>query len=156
MDENDIVFIENHSRVLDFIPKNENIYLTNIDHHHDVAYAKEDVESQCKKANCSNWVKYIYENYSLKEYIWIKNGNSTPIPDSLNHILTTQYNLIDWNNEKRMLNIPDKLILCLSEPWTPPKYRPLFFTWMDMYNEQFNTFCNIKLGEYQNEQKNCN
>lgn len=33
----------------------------------------------------------------------------------------------------------DIIIICLSPPWVPPKYRPLFNCWMDMLNRIYNT-----------------
>ena len=44
---------------------------------------------------------------------------------------------------------PDILFICLSEPWTPPEVRPLFFTWMDLYNNYFNTHFTMYWGEYE-------
>lgn len=33
----------------------------------------------------------------------------------------------------------DIIIICLSPPWVPPKYRPLFYCWIDMLNRIYDT-----------------
>lgn len=134
MDKENIYFIEDHGQILKYIENdNEKINIYNIDHHHDCGY--NNIKNE--KLNCGNWGLKLKELNVLNNFYWIKNKNSNLPPKEKEIINLTKYNLINFNLDD--LPIPDKLILCLSEPWIPPTFRPLFYIWLDILNEYYNT-----------------
>lgn len=138
-----IHFIEDHSQIVNYVT--DKCDLINVDHHHDIGYG-DDIKEQ-EKPTCANWVLYLYENNLINTYTWINNDNSDLIPtenkaDMLMSICGLQ------NFELLSLEVPDELILCLSEPWTPPYIRPLFYTIMDICNRYYNTHFDIVGGPY--------
>lgn len=149
IDPKNIVFAENHAKILDILPLHEEIELINIDHHHDLGYLSEEQNGNFSTINCSNWVQAFAQKGQLKHYTWISNN------------YYENYNLKDYKYKINMDHIvlqpdkelsiqsPDILFICLSEPWTPPEVRPLFFTWMDLYNNYFNTHFTMYWGEYE-------
>lgn len=145
IDKKNIYFILDHEVLVDCIPKNEEeIIITNIDHHHDISYNKENTENIIDENHltCGNWVKYLHDAGKLKRYYWINNANSAaPTPD-VPQIITNTTDLRDFNFNT--LAAPDILVICLSPMWVPPVYRNLFYTWMDLCNFLHNTFYNIK------------
>lgn len=121
-----IIFIDSHEQIIKHIPMNEQIYLINIDHHHDMGYRPEDnsVEKD-KNLHCGNWAKYLLKEKLINEYIWICNENSQKnFIHNINFHYISEYNL---NNLKA-----NKIIICLSSPWIPNQFRPLFYTWMSI------------------------
>ena len=131
-------FIQDHEHAINCIPKNENIVLTNIDHHHDVLYNKDDI-----MLNCGNWVRALSDMGILQRYAWINNGNSAP------YLFEENKDIINYTIDLREFNfdtlaVPDVLILCFSPMWIPPAYRPLFFTWMDFFNHLHGMVCNFE------------
>ena len=144
MPKEHIHFIEDHGQVPRYI--NTKCDLINIDHHHDVGYG-DDLEIQ-ESPTCANWVYYLDKNNFLNSYTWIHNDNSEQIPPDKNKIkipITTHIlNEFDLDT----LGIPSELIICLSEPWTPPYIRPLFYTIMDICNKYYKTHFDILRGPY--------
>lgn len=128
-----IVIIENHEQILDVIPTDDRIALTNIDHHHDIEYDSDTDD----KITSGNWVKQLYLRNQCQSYFWIRNGNSSMPVEKNEHYLTSHIDLREYDLNKLMP--PDVLVLCLSQPWVPPEYQPLFFTWLDMLNRIYDT-----------------
>ncbi|MCR4662050.1 MAG: hypothetical protein K5765_08670 [Clostridia bacterium] len=138
-----IHFIEDHGQAVKYI--NEKCDVINIDHHHDVGYG-DDIEKQ-ESPTCANWVYYLYKNNLLNNYTWIKNDNSEIIP--LDRKINVPMITVDLNNfDLSSLDIPDELIICLSEPWVPPYIRPLFYTIMDICNQYYGIHFDIVCGPY--------
>lgn len=137
-----IHFIEDHGQAVRYITKRCD--LINIDHHHDIGYG-EDLEKQ-ESPTCANWVYYLYKNNLLNSYTWINNNNSDIIPPDRTNISINIHDLHEFDLDS--LSIPNELIICLSEPWTPPYIRPLFYTIMDICNKYYNTHFNILNGPY--------
>lgn len=136
-----IHFIQDHEHVIDFVPRDEDMVVTNIDHHHDLGYSESDFHEGITLENltCGNWVKYLENTGRLIRYHWINNGNSTSLDEKSNvqHALTDAIDLRDHN--LMSIGLPDQLIICLSPLWVPPNYRNLFFLWMDLCNFLHNT-----------------
>lgn len=143
-----IYFIAQHNQIVNYIKKDIPTSIINIDHHHDWAYLRKDIEekiTQKNQLNCGNWLKFLIDNsYDIKSYKWIHDGNAREAPlDSHSNILknyqsTTLTNLSDLPVE----NI-DKVILCLSPEFIPPYYHNLFFSLMDICNFIKNTHYNL-------------
>lgn len=138
-----IHFIEDHGQAVRYIT--EPCDLINIDHHHDLGY--EDLNSQKDSTEfptCANWVRYLQQQSFVHNYMWINNANSMS-KESMPFWTTTK-DFRDVSIED--LPIPDELIICLSEPWVPYTYRPLFYTLMDYCNDKYNTHFEILTGPY--------
>lgn len=125
-----IYFIESHETVAKIIQEEslENIELINIDHHHDLGYSADF--NNDKKMHCGNWVKKLFDEKRIKEYIWIKNDYSLP-PKNCN-IEYIEYDI----NDIVLTDICDdcdKIFICLSSAWIPPYYVSLFTTWIGLY-----------------------
>lgn len=144
-----IHFIEDHGRIAHFITT-PNSKVINIDHHHDLGYGKrEDDDRPADMIHCANWAKILHDKGFIKSYLWVNNSNSSQ-PFSENND-----NNYDWMTTKDFreldideLPIPDELILCLSEPWVPYAYRPLFYALMDLCNNFYNTHFDLMMGPY--------
>ena len=138
-----IHFIEDHGQAVRYIT--EPCDLINIDHHHDLGY--EDLNPQkddSQSPTCANWVEYLQQQSLVHNYMWINNANSIP-KESMPFWTTIK----DFRNIAiEDLPIPDELIICLSEPWVPYTYRPLFYTLMDYCNDKYNTHFDILTGPY--------
>ena len=125
-----IAFIEDHGQIIKHLPIDEDINLWNIDHHHDCGYSN----SADKPLNCGNWVCKIPK---LKYYTWINNPTSiTDESKSKSILINSSMNLMYYN----LFNLPrpDKIILCLSEPWVPYGHRELFMVWKEMLENHYN------------------
>lgn len=111
------------------LPQDESYILCNIDHHHDCGYCM-DTEPylttiQQQGASLSNWVYYFCEKYKTTNYIWVKNQNSLmPMDDTF----LPQDTLILPSSDLTVINKIkfDRLFICLSPDWVPPKYYPLY------------------------------
>lgn len=129
-----IVFIENHGALNKYLPQEEiNVY--NIDHHHDCGYG-ENIKDR-EELDCGNWVYDIARHGFLKTYTWIKNTSSSRDKEKYEGLINYKFDLINYDLEE--LPIPDLLVLCLSEPWTPPEYQSLFFLWKDLLENYYQT-----------------
>ncbi|MGF6375099.1 hypothetical protein M2140_000133 [Clostridiales Family XIII bacterium PM5-7] len=134
MPREDIFFIENHGKIVDLVEHGDDIGLINIDHHHDIKYPKNKVpEGIC---TCGNWVSELLTNSRSVGHLWINNPTSKmPDEDVSGNYIFEHALLEDYDLQK--IGVPDKMFLCLSEPWIPPQYRPLFFLWVDMLSVEF-------------------
>ena len=139
-----IHFIDSHEMVLDFLPAVGDFDLYNIDHHHDLGYGNEKKE---EGASCADWVKVLYDQGRIHSYTWINNENSdAPLPET-DKLVTKHIPL--KNFQLSSLKDIDELYLCFSPPWIPPKWRALFFVWLDYCNSYFNTHFEIYMRKSQ-------
>lgn len=129
-----IIFIENHGAINKYLPK-EKVNIYNIDHHHDCGYGEKTKTRE--ELNCGNWVYDIARHNFLNTYTWIKNVNSSQEKEKYEGLINHQFDLVNY--ELKNLPKPDLLILCLSEPWTPPEYRPLFYLWKELLEQYYQT-----------------
>lgn len=129
-----IIFIENHGAINKYLPK-EKVNIYNIDHHHDCGYGEKTKIRE--ELNCGNWVYDIARHNFLNTYTWIKNVSSSQEKEKYEGLINHQFDLVNYELEN--LPKPDLLILCLSEPWTPPEYRPLFYLWKELLEQYYQT-----------------
>lgn len=135
LNKNQIFFIQSHDSIIKILNKEETYSIVNIDHHHDLGYAK---EAQDQSVTCANWAKWLKEKGICERFFWIKNENSEdPISEEGKKLLDSCADFQTYNLSN--LTPPDKLIICLSPQWIPPTVRPLFFLWMDILNIKYNT-----------------
>lgn len=136
--------------MIKYLTDETDIFLINIDHHHDCGYENNNLTSfvSLDEINCGNWAKRLFDMKQLISYVWIKNPNSDVSQDTTSAI----NNIIDFEAiELDLLPKPDQLILCLSEPWVPPHYRPLFKIWQDYFEKKHNKKKPILRGIYKFE-----
>lgn len=128
LNETDIYFIESHEQIVNFLPKDTDISLFNIDHHHDLGYApSEELDKDNFSLDCGNWGLYLLKNKLINNYTWIKNKNSIKNFNNKYYYNSKCFYDFDLNNLK-----PNKIIICLSAPWVPEQYHVLFNLWMNM------------------------
>ena len=137
MNKEDIVVIEDHGQIIKYLDLNEKMNIYNIDHHHDCGYPGSQEKIEEDILNCSNWGLILSEKKILNNFYWIRNHNSSIPNKDIRKVDFIDIDLSEFNFEN--MPIPDKLVLCLSEPWVPPYIRPLFFTWLDIANKYYNT-----------------
>lgn len=141
LDQSHIHFIDSHDKVLLYI--NEKSDIINIDHHHDIGYGNDPDKPDL---TCADWVSYLYNKDKLNSYTWIRNINSELPEGKWDYIDYNEKIIQEYNIDE--LQVPDELIICLSEPWIPPYYIALFFTIMDFCNQYYNTHFEIEYGGY--------
>jgi len=142
----EIIFIENHDQVLDFLEDDEKYDIINIDHHHDLGYGEKQINpKEDEDYNCANWVLMTYDKNVLNSYKWIRNNNSI-LPKEDNRCPYTDQ-IIDTTTLSELPQ-PDKIILCYSAQWVPQTYRPLFMTWVDLLSDYTGQTLNIERGNY--------
>ena len=114
----------------------KDVTVYNIDHHHDLGYGPD-----CEECTCANWGDYFIKKGIIKNMIWINNENS-----DLNHKYKDSdqvgfLHLKDFSFN----NLPhiDKVFICLSGEWVSEMYHPLFFTLIDLINQQKN--CHLEI-----------
>lgn len=122
----DIFIAMNHDQIYHFLEEENcklNVY--NIDHHHDMGYPKdEDDEQAYESLSVANWAYYLKQDKKLSSYTWVHNHNSVhpKIEEAQkfkNYTHSTDLDVLE--------NIQfDKIFLCASWEWVPPKYEPLF------------------------------
>ena len=121
-----LIFIKSHEQIVNYINLGDVVY--NIDHHHDLSY-KEHEENKC---NCGNWVKYLFDNNIIKDYIWINNPNSIQPRYFKGKIEQCTFDSFNLDSLEA-----DKVIICLSPEWVPPQYHSLLYSWMDICGKGF-------------------
>lgn len=136
LNANQFSFIHSHENVIKVVKNDYDLRIINIDHHHDLGYAQPGTGEE-QKYTCANWVKSLFEDNKCISYTWIHNENSEfPIEDQ-RKFLTKDYSLRHFNLDS--IPLPDEVILCLSNPWVPPNLQNLFYTWIDILNEIYDT-----------------
>lgn len=144
VNKENIHFIENHEQIIKYCSIAEKINLINIDHHHDYAYDKKDLEQPITDINCGNWGKKMVEQNRINSYLWISGDNSIIVPQEYQkEIPNFTYEMIHTTNLKALPK-PDKVIICLSPPWIPPYLYPLYYTWMDIANTIHNAHFEVE------------
>ena len=142
-----IYFIDNHDQVVKYTKDFEKFNLINIDHHHDLGYHKDE---DINEINCSNWVKQLYKQDKINEYTWVNNTMSCyPEEDNVKELLTYDISLEMYSID--LMPVPDMVIICLSPPWVPPYYLPLFTTWLRLVSLHRHQMIDIDHGVFENE-----
>ena len=121
----------------------EKYVITNIDHHHDVAYHDNDIDYIKGPPTCATWLKWLADRGMVERYRWINNNNSTGVfKEELEKFINTTIDFrdFDFGNQTN----PDEVFIVLSPPWTPPEYQYLFYCWMDMLNHIYNTHFDLE------------
>ena len=134
IDKTSSIFISySHSFIQDYLKNDNDLNITNIDHHHDIFYDIKDKDKKLEECNCADWVKYFHDQSKLKNYTWIHNDNSC----DPNFEVNFKYSKIPFK-EFEFDDSYDKYFICLSPEWVPPYYHSLFYTILDCLNEKNN------------------
>lgn len=136
----EVFFISDHKDVIkilqDKIPKDEQIDIINIDHHHDIGYNLDNWKIKTLIHNCGNWVKVAKDKKLINSYTWIKNNNSNPPNQEAYALNYIQKEIFFEDSQLELISKEtDYLILCQSFEWIPPVYQPLFLNWITICEE---------------------
>lgn len=137
LDIEDIRISNTHEDIKNVLKDLNNVHIYNIDHHHDLGYPQEGKTPSEEHCSCANWGEYYFNKGIITEFTWLNNTNSGPVPpawENDNRVTTCLYQETELDDLPKM----DKLFLCLSPEWTPSMYHPLFYTILDLMNEQKN------------------
>lgn len=109
-----VLFADSHSEiksVLDKIPLEETIHITNVDFHHDYYHYFTGGNSY----NCSNWLRRLIEERPFTSVTWIKRSDSecVTLSGEFPYYMTTRI-------KKTLEKDYDYIFICLSPEWTPP------------------------------------
>ena len=126
-----------HEHIGKFLMNDNDLEIVNIDHHHDLGYIEDDTFEKC---NCANWAYYLFKQGKLKRYIWLNNVNSDIMPPHRHEDCFSSQHFcdIEVSDYIQQFGKPDKIFLCLSSPWVPSQYFPLFYLLLDILNHQNN------------------
>jgi hypothetical protein len=133
IDINDIRVSLTHEDIKNLLEGEKDITVFNIDHHHDLGYARNDKDVCC----CANWASYYLDAGVINNYIWVRNENSDlgyDYDDDDERIGVVTLQEFNFDGLPKI----DKVFLCLSPEWVPDVYHPLFFTTLDLINQQKN------------------
>lgn len=133
-----IYFINSHKSLLKILKdkySNENIHITNIDHHHDIGYDIDNWLLPLKELTCGNWVKYGIDKKLFHSYSWIHNENSSSPDKIAEKKYLKESQLFKDSDLTTLAKETDCLIICASYEWVPPKYHPLFMIWQSICEE---------------------
>ena len=107
-----IIFIDSHHNIIDFLNK-EDISIINIDQHHDIV---NPINNFPDYVNEGNWVNYLINKNLLLDYIWVNNLKSYVGVDEINR--GEIRNLRTFKMESNLNFIRDldynKIIICKS------------------------------------------
>jgi hypothetical protein len=131
-----IHFISTHEDIIKFVNNGkEDNKVINIDHHHDVCYNKAPIGPT---ASCANWVKYLYQNHMIQDYIHIGDSFSQmPLADDA--IIIKEFLNIGDIGLDAFAEEVDELCICLSPAWVPSQYHGLFEAWATALGVMKNT-----------------
>lgn len=138
LNQDDIIFVENHQEALNFLQANTNSTLINIDHHHDLGYGPSLEDEDKSGLGCANWIYYGLKNNLITNYIWIFDSNSQI---QINADLHKKYNIYSIEfDDINMNELPtiDRVILCLSPNWIIPEFREYFYLWKNIVYNYYN------------------
>ena len=125
LNNDNIYFINDHEQVYDLLEINKKYNIYNIDHHHDCGYVEEQ-----KDLFCGNWIKILKKENRLNEYTWITDESTI---DEIDKNIGKK--VFFYDTDLFSLPKPDKLIICASFEWIPFQFRPLFYLWLQLYNQ---------------------
>ena len=107
-----IITVTHHHEILKHIPHDKDIFLQNIDHHHDIFYPG---WHNLEILDEGNWVHHLAKTSRLKKYMWFRNKDSESFCNciDLNFDFCQKFDL-----KVEDIVRPDIIILCSSPHWT--------------------------------------
>lgn len=137
IDAKNVYFIKDHDTIVKYLNDNERFNLWNIDHHHDITYDDENVTLPIINCHCGDWVKYLMDRKKIKYYTWISNNNSYEPGEEVRENYKYNQLLLEESNLDKLALETDKLFICLSPPWVPDYYTPLYQAWIAICEEYY-------------------
>mgnify|MGYP003138019773 CR=1 FL=1 len=107
-----IVVVQHHHEIIGYLDMHNDLYIDNIDHHHDIYYPGwHDLELLDE----GNWVYHVSKNAKLKRYTWFRNVDSEPFSSKIK----LNFDFIQ-KDDLRMdcISKPDIIVICASPHWT--------------------------------------
>ena len=129
-----IYFCANHEFITTLI--SEPVNIINIDHHHDIGYRIEDWTAPLPSLECGNWIKWLKDNQLLNAYTWVRDLTSYSYQNEVPKEYWPQQELVlpfDLQNIVINYDEIDKVVICSSFNWVPPKFNELYYLWIDIY-----------------------
>lgn len=117
--KDNIHFIINHEEILQYLPKDEEFNLYNIDHHHDMGYE----EKVGVRPQCGDWVCHAYDKYPMKKYYWVSDDLGIDPDTDKYEVQRLRVHSFSYHN---LLPETSKVIVCLSPTWVPSQFHPLY------------------------------
>ena len=117
--KDNIHFIINHEEILQYLPKDKEFNLYNIDHHHDMGYE----EKIGVRPQCGDWVCHAYDKYPMKKYYWVSDDLGVEPDTDKYEVQRLRVNTFSYYN---ILPETSKVIVCLSPTWVPSQFYPLY------------------------------
>lgn len=117
--------VRDHQDIINFLPNDKMIDLTNIDFHHDILYninSMIDI-TDMGKYNCSNWVYYLYAEKVLNSYTWVKAPQSDLLDPNIDF---PNYEILTRTDLGKIKDDFDMVFFCLSPQWVPYKFHHLY------------------------------
>ena len=107
-----IFTVQNHHEIMNYLNTDEDLYIENIDHHHDIYYPGwHDLGSLDE----GNWVYHISKTGKLKRYTWFRNKDSELFCSTID----LNFQFIQHDVLKiEYITKPDIIVLCGSPHWT--------------------------------------
>ena len=117
--KDNIHFIIDHEEILQYLPKDKEFNLYNIDHHHDMGYE----EKIGVRPQCGDWVCHAYDKYPMKKYYWVSDDLGVEPDTDKYEVQRLRVNSFSYHN---ILPETSKVIVCLSPTWVPSQFYPLY------------------------------
>ena len=117
--KDNIHFIIDHEEILQYLPKDKEFNLYNIDHHHDMGYE----EKIGVRPQCGDWVCHAYDKYPMKKYYWVSDDLGVEPDTDKYEVQRLRVNSFSYHN---ILPETFKVIVCLSPTWVPSQFYPLY------------------------------
>ena len=133
-----MVVSNSHLGIWPYIKDNRDIYLTNIDAHHDCGYGTEEETkrmlcSRSSQIDCSNWGLFGCYEHKIRQFIQVYPlWRSTHVESWESSPKSSAVGLV-WE-EQCQLPMPkayDLVFVCRSSCWTPPWYDTRFSEFLD-------------------------
>lgn len=159
----DIYIGDNHSTIanmlLDIAEKGNSLFITTIDHHHDLYYSgsQKEIVEKYNDSTVSSWLYWGMRNYNVESVLWINNPNS-----SIGLFSEHEGKIVKRTNkfELDFVNTPDVIYITTSLEWIPPQYTKLILdTVRDLkvkkyYKGSYEQSINTPLGDALDEKAN--
>ena len=136
LDKSKFHFVENHMDAVNYVPKDEDYILVNLDYHGDLVSGDFGVNEPTFMNN-GNWVYYLFKNGYLKQYTQICGGDVilefTDYSPLYPYLKGYECHLGGLDRYDLEALRPDEVILCASKPWLPERYWYLFDKWKELF-----------------------
>ena len=111
-DDTKIVVVQHHHEIINHLATCSDLYIENIDHHHDIYYPgwhNLDILDE------GNWVYHVSKTGRLKRYTWFRNVDS----ELYSSTIKLNFDFIQKDDlDVNCISKPDIIVICASPHWT--------------------------------------